>query len=300
MDISMEQMNAFQAVAKHGSFSRAGQSLYRSQSAVSIQIARLEERLDQKLFHRTTKSIALTEAGEVLLGYVDKIKGLLEEAEQELMDLGKMEWGRLAICTSDTTACYRLPHVLQAYQARYPGIEIIVRNATSLKTIDSVLANDVDLGIATLSYLEPGLEAMPLFSRSDVAICHPAHPLASRREAFLKDLEQYVCVLLDQNCSSRRILDEACEQAGVRLKIAMELSSIEVVKSFVSIGSGISIVPEVAIGREKSDGRLVSLKIRDFASAAKRTMGVIYRKNRYLSLAAQSFLRMLEEELEGV
>jgi len=298
MDISFEQINAFHAVAKHGSFSKAGQKLYRSQSAVSIQIARLEEILDQKLFNRTTKSIDLTDAGKILLRYIDKIKRLLDEAEQELIDLGKMEWGRLVICTSDTTACYRLPRILQAYQARYPGIEITVRNATSLKTIDFVLQNEVDLGIATLSYLKPGLEVKPLFSRYDVVICHPDHPLASRKEVFLKDLERYMCVLLDQNCSSRRILDEACEKAGVRLKIAMELSSIEVVKSFVSIDSGISIVPEVAIKREKSDGRLVSLRVKDFRSATKRTMGVIYRKKRYLSLAAQSFLKVLEEKLD--
>jgi DNA-binding transcriptional LysR family regulator len=294
MNISFEQINAFQAVAKEGSFSRAGQALYRSQSAISIQVSRLEESLGQKLFDRTTKRIELTEAGRILLGYVDEIKRLLNEAEQELLDLQEMQRGRLRICTSDTTACYRLPHILRAYGARYPGIEIIVRNATSLKTIDQVLQDEVDLGIATLSYLKPGLETIPLFSRSDVVICHPGHPLASRKAVFLKDLEQYPCVLLDRNCSSRRILDDACEKARVALTISMELSSIEVVKCFVAIDSGISVVPEVAIQEETARGKLVSLPVKDFRTARKQDMGIVYRKDRYFSVAAQAFLDILK------
>ena len=297
MDITFEQINAFHAVAKHLGFSSAAQKLYRTQSAVSIQVAKLEDTLGQKLFHRTTKTIELTDAGEIFLRYVEDIKRLLNEAEQELIDLEEMERGRLMICTSDTTACYRIPNVIQAYSAKYPRIEIIVRNATSLKTIDMVQQGEVDLGIATLSYLKPDLEMIPLFSRFDVVICHPDHELASRKEIFLKDLEKYVCVLLDRNCSSRRILDEACEKARARLPIVMELSSIEVVKSFVSINSGISIVPEVAIREEVRTGRLVSLRIKDFMSDRQRKMGIIYRKDRYLSIAAQGFLKMLKEYL---
>jgi len=297
MDISFEQINAFHAVAKYQSFSKAGQKLYRSQSAVSIQILKLEETLGKKLFYRTTKSIALTDAGEILLRYVEGIKNLLEEAEQELTDLEEMHRGRLMISTSDTTACYRLPRILQAYKARYPGIDIIIRNATSLKTIESVLQNEVDLGIATLAFLKPGLEAIPLFSRFDVVICHPDHPLADRKEVLLKDLEQYMCILLDQNCSSRRILDEACRISRVRLPIAMELSSIEVVKSFVSINSGISIVPEVSIREEVVRGSLMSLRIKDSKQFQQRKMGIIYKKDRYLSIAAQSFLKELKTNL---
>ena len=297
MDITFEQLNAFQAVARHGSFSKAGQDIYRTQPAVSIQIAKLEEVLGQKLFHRTTKRIHLTDAGAIFLRYADEIKRALEEAEKELMDLENMERGRLVISTSDTTACYRIPHVLQEYCAKYPRIEITVRNATSLRTIALVLQGEVDLGIATLSYLGPGLETVPLFSRSDVVICHPDHPLAGRREILLKDLENYPCILLDRNCSSRRILDEACEKAKVRLSIAMELSSIEVVKSLVAINSGISVVPEISIRGQIKRGSLVSLKIKEFESGRPSRMGIIYRKERYLSIAARSFLNMLKDDL---
>ncbi len=297
MDLTFEQINAFYAVATTGSFSIAADKIFRTQSAVSIQIAKLEEIIGQRLFFRTTKSIELTEAGIVFLRYVDKVRGLLAEAEQELLDLEKMERGRLVISTSDTTACYRLPGILQAFQTRYPGIEIIVRNATSLKTIEKVMQNEVDVGIATLAYLKPGLEAIPLFLRSDVLICHPNHSLADRRQVFLKDLEKYLCILLDDNCTSRRILDQACEAARVKLSIAMELSSIEVIKNLVMINSGISIVPEVSIQKEVRAGMLSAIKITDFQENREIRIGVIYKKNRYLSLAAKSFLQELKAQV---
>ena len=294
MDITFEQLKAFQAAAERLSFSKAAEQIFRSQSAVSIQIAKLEDTVKQKLFQRTTKQIELTDAGKILLRYSTQIKDLLEQVEQEMTDLEKMESGRLTICTSDTTACYQLPNIIQEYQAKYPSIEIIVRNATSLKTIDLVMDNQVDLGIATLKYLKPSLVAVPLLNRSDVVICHPHHPLAKRKTVYLKDLEAYGCVLLDQKCSSRRILDEACVSAGAALSISMELSSIEVVKKFVSINSGISVVPELSIKREVSEKKLAALKIRDFQISDPIKMGIIYKKGRYLTLAARSFLDMLQ------
>ena len=297
MEITFEQINAFHAVANHRSFSRAAQEIYRTQSAVSIQVAKLEETLGQKLFHRGSKVLEITEAGEIFLHCVEEIKRLLDETDQQLLDLQKMERGRLMICTSDTTACYRIPHILQAYREKYPGVEIVVRNATSLRTIELVLQGDVDLGIATLSYLKPKLAKIPLFSRSDVLICFPDHPLAGRKEVLLKDLEKYGFILLDQNCSSRRILDEACEKAKVKLSIVMELSSIEVVKSFVAIGSGISIVPEASIREDVERGRLMTVRVKDFQKGQVRKMGVIYREDRYLSIAAQRFLAMLKKSL---
>ena len=294
MELTLEQMNAFHAVATTGNFSAAAEKIFRTQSAVSIQIARLEEAIGRRLFHRTTKTVEMTEAGTVLLRYVEKIRRLLDEAQQEMLDLEKMEKGRLIISTSDTTACYRLPKILQAFQNRYPGVEIVVRNSTSLKTIEQVMQNEVDMGIATLAYLKPGIEAIPLFSRFDVVICHPDHPLGGRKRIFLKDLENYTCILLDDRCSSRRILNQACEEARVKLSITMELSSIEVIKNLTMINSGISIVPEISIRKEVQAGLLSAVQIKDFQQNSQMKMGVIYKKNRYLSLSAKSFLQELK------
>ena len=294
MDFPYEQMAAFHAVATYGSFSRAGTALFRSQSAVSVQVAKLEAALGKRLFDRTTKHVALTEAGQILLRYIAQIEGLLQQAAQEFADLDHLERGRLVLCTSDTTACYRLPALLQQYRERHPGIDMVVRNATSPQTIAAVCAHEVDLGIVTLAALKPELEAIPLFPRHDVLICHPQHPLAQRTTVLLKDLESYPLILLDQRCASRRIIDELCAKARVQLRITMELSSIEVIKRFVRIDAGLSVVPAIAIQEEVQAGGLAAVAIHDMHHRPQHKMGVIYKKGRYLSLAARSFLQALQ------
>jgi DNA-binding transcriptional LysR family regulator len=145
--------------------------------------------------------------------------------------------------------------------------------------------------------LKPELERVPLFSRSDVLICHPEHRLSGRKKIFLKDLEKYSMVLLDRNCSSRRILDDACERAKVDLRIGMELSSIEVVKSFVAINAGISIAPEVSVNEEVKSGKLMAIKIADFEREKRKKMGIIYRRDRYLSIASRRFLEISKQNV---
>ncbi len=295
MDLPYDALRAFAMVAEEQSFSRAGEKLLRSQSAISLKVAKLEACVGHRLLDRSTKHVALTEAGSVLLAYARQTEALLEQAAHELADLNGLERGRLVICASDTTGCYRLPAILQRYRARHPGIEIVIRNATSPLTIEALLAHEIDLGIVTLRKLNPDIEALPLFPRHDVLICHPDHPLARRRRILLKDLERYAFILLDERCSSRQLLDDLCAASRVELVIAMELSSIEVIKRFVRIDAGLSVVPAVAVQEEIDSGQLASVEIVDFESAEVHDMGVVYKRNRYLSLAARSFLDELEE-----
>src|SRR5712691_7358295 len=102
MDFPYKHMAAFHAVAKYGSFSKAGAALFRSQSAVSVQVVKLEAALGKRLFDRTTKHVVLTEAGQILLRYSMQMDELLQQARQELADLDQLERGRLVLCTSDT------------------------------------------------------------------------------------------------------------------------------------------------------------------------------------------------------
>lgn len=295
MDLPYDALRAFVMVAEEQSFSRAGERLLRSQSAISLKVAKLEECVGHRLLDRSTKHVALTEAGSVLLAYARQTEALLEQAAHELADLDGLERGRLVICASDTTGCYRLPAILQRYRQRHPGIEIVIRNATSPRTIEALLAHEIDLGIVTLRKLNPGIEALPLFPRHDVLICHPEHALARRRRILLKDLERYPFILLDERCSSRRLLDDLCAGSRAQLSVAMELSSIEVIKRFVRIDAGLSVVPAMAVQEEVDAGQLAAVEIADFESAPAHDMGAVYKRDRYLSLAARSFLDELKD-----
>lgn len=299
LEISFEQLRSFLAVVKYHSFSRAAEKIFRTQAALSIQVARLEELTGTRLFNRTTKSLELTGAGRVLHKYLSGVEALLKEAKAELGDLQELVCGRLVLCTSDTTACYQLPLVLQLFTQRYRGIEIIVQNATSPRTWQMVLDGRVDLGIVTLEGLPASLVSLPLFQRRDVLICHPGHPLAGRKEILLKDLEAYPAILLDQNCATRQILDQTCRQSQVNLQIAMELSSVEVIKRFVRINAGISVIPQLAVSEEVAAGQLALCRIQDFRLRSPVQQGVIYKSGRYLSAASRGFLDLLQEHFGG-
>ncbi|MFT5577496.1 MAG: DNA-binding transcriptional LysR family regulator [Paraglaciecola psychrophila] len=293
-DISFEQMKAFRAVAERGSFSAAAKTLFRTQSAISIQVARLEKNIDQRLFHRSTKSVELTPAGDILLDYVNRIFDTVQEARAAMGDLDNVVQGRLVIATSDTTACYRLPQLLQEFQQHYPLVELLIQNHTSPQTIEKVLSRDVDIGIATIRDVPSQLICKPLYQRQDILICHPQHMLAKCGDIALKKMEKYPALLLDQQCSSRRLLDDYCVKAKVRLNIAMELSSIEVIKTLVKIDTGISIVPEISVRTDIEQGLLAGVAIADITQQPGVQIGTVYHSRRYLSKAAQAFMLLLE------
>ena len=222
--------------------------------------------------------------GQILLRYSMQIDEFLQQAQQELADLDQLERGRLVLCTSDTTACYRLPALLQHYRARHPGIDMVVRNATSPQTIEAVCAHEVDLGIVTLAGLKPELEAIPLFSRHDVLICHPQHSLAQRSTVLLKDLEAYPSILLDQRVPPGASSTSYVSRS-VRLHITHGIELIEVIKRFVRIDAGLSVVPAIAVQEEVQTGGLAAVALHDLQQRSRYKMGAIYKKGRYLSLA---------------
>lgn len=296
LDISLEQIRAFKAVARTRSFSQAAELTFRSQSAVSSQIKNLEESLDEILFARSTRSLKLTNAGDIFLGYAEKILLLLDQSAQEIRDLKQEISGTLVISTSDTSASYRLPPLVKLFQERYPKIELIIRNDTSLRTLNAVETAEADLGIATIKALPNALSAFPIFTKSDCLICHPDHPLAKRKSVLLKDLEQHPILLLHSGSSTRREIDTACELAKVKLHVRMALSSIEVAKNLVQVNSGISIVPDVSVREEVRQGKLVTLAISDFQSSIKE-IGLVQHKTRYQSRASKAFVDLCLEKL---
>ncbi|MFT7129797.1 MAG: DNA-binding transcriptional LysR family regulator [Gammaproteobacteria bacterium] len=291
LDISLEQIRAFKAVATAGSFSKAAELTFRTQSAVSSQIKKLEESLGEVLFARSTRSLGLTNAGDIFVGYCEKILNLLEQSAQEIADLKNEIVGTLVISTSDTSASYRLPPLVKKFQEQYPKIELVIRNDTASQTLKAIEAAEADLGIATIKSSAANLTVYPLFQKSDCLICHPLHPLAKRKSVLLKDLEQHPILLLDRSSSTRREIDLACERARVVLNVRMSLSSIEVAKNLVQVNSGISIVPEVSIQEEVRLGKLVKMPISNFQNSVKE-IGIIQHKTRYKSRASQAFIQL--------
>lgn len=290
-----ERLSAFRAVAREGGFSRAARAIHKTQPAVSQSVAALEAELGVRLFDRAAKGVRLTDEGRVLLEHVDESFGALERARARLAAISDVVEGRLEIACSDTTACWILPPVIAAFRAQHPGVELRIANRPSPDAAARVASHEAELAFVTLPVQGAGLESEALAVREDVAIVPPDHALAGRRRIALKALLDEPLLLLDRASQTRRFVDRRIRDAGRDPEdvVAMELASIEVIKRFVQLGLGVSIVPEVAVREEVAAGALAALPV--FPRAQARRLGVVTRARRELSPAGERFVALAKE-----
>ncbi len=290
-----DRMAVFRAVARSGGFTAAGRALHRTQPAISHAIRGLEDEIGAPLFVRLGRSVKLTEAGRILLEHVDEAMASIDVARARIGALSELDAGTLRLGCSDTTACYVLPPVLRAFRAAHPNVEVRVTNETSDAILRGVAEGEVDLGLVTLPAERAGVDVDRLCAREDVAILAPAHALAARKRLRLRDLLGEPLLLLDRASTSRRWIDARIGDTGVTPHVAMELASIEVVKRFVALEFGVSIVPAVAVEREVRAGELVARSV--FARAQRRGLGVARSSRAPLPPAAEAFLALSRSSL---
>lgn len=285
------QLEVFTAVAEEKSFSRAGERVGRTQPAISSAIKLLEGELGEPLFDRMGKSIRLTAAGELLSEYAKRLLGLREEAVLAIGELRGLSRGTLRLGANETTCLYVLPEVLASFKKAYPRVQIDIHRAITRSITERVIEGQLDFGIVTLPIKNSHLEAITIHRDEMALIVGPAHGLSSRRSVRMSDLEDEPFILHKIGTTTRERLVKHFNDGGVKMKVTMELASIETIKRFVSIGMGISIVPRLCIAKEIEEGNLKALVIRD--ARFQRKLGVIYNKSRYQSQAARAFLQLI-------
>lgn len=292
------QLEVFNAVSEEKSFSRAGQRLGRTQPAISSAIKLLEDELGERLFDRLGKSVRLTAAGELLTEYAKRLLRIREEAVLAVGELRGLNRGTLRLGANETTCLYVLPEVLAAFKQAYPQVQIDIHRAITRSITERVIDGTLDFGIVTLPIKNSRLEALTIHRDELALIVGPGHSLSSRRSVRMSDLEDEPFILHKIGTTTRERLVKHFREGGVKMKVTMELASIETIKRFVSIGMGISIVPRLCISKEIEEGSLTAVSIRD--ARFKRKLGLIYIKGRYQSQAARAFLAMISAKQPAV
>src|SRR6202042_968944 len=214
----------FVEIAKQGSFSRAGQKLYRSQPAVSAQIRQLEQEYGQKLFDRVGKSVRLTVAGETLLEYAGRLLTLRNESLRAVADQATTPRGTLAIGANEATCLYVLPDIFAEYSRRFPGVQISIYRNFSHKVLEKVEDGTVDVGIVTLPVKSPSLKVHAIFKDRLVLMVHPQNPLAKHKYVSVADIVTQP-LLLPRTGYSRRVMDKLFRPHRAHLQVRMELPS---------------------------------------------------------------------------
>src|SRR6185295_5497318 len=288
------QLEVFTAVADEKSFSRAGHKLRRTQPAISSAVKVLEDELGERLFDRMGKSIRLTAAGELLTDYAKRLLRLRDEAAQAVGELQGLGRGTLRLGANETTCLYLLPEVLSAFKQAFPQVQVDIHRAITRSITERIMDGSLDFGIVTMPVKHPRLEVLTIHHDELALVVGPQHRLASRRSVKMSELEEEPFILHRVGTTTRERLVKHFNEGGVKLKVTMELASIETIKRFVSIGMGISIVPRLCIAREVEEGSLRALTIRD--ARFRRQLGLIYNKDRHQSQAALAFLKLVSEK----
>ena len=264
---------------------RAAKELHLTQPALSAQIARLEDDLGTPLFDRGPKGMTLTEAGRTLLPFARETLTRLEDARLALDELRGMQRGQLAIGGGATATTYLLPPLVAKFHAAYPGIRFYVREQPSSGVVAAVLDGDLDLGVVTLPIesSDPRLHVERWVDDELRLIVPAGHPLQNRKRFRWSELDGTPLVLFEAGSAVRAHIDASIEAAGVDSDIVMELRSIESIKQMVAQGIGAAFVSEHALGPDNAGLRCAE-------SAIRRTLAVIYRRDRRQSAAAAAFL----------
>lgn len=292
--MELSQLRGFLTVARTGSFTKAAEALFLTQPALSLQIKALEKSLGEPLFERRGRRLLLTPAGRILLERAEQIWSLVEQTGEEVAALKGLAGGRLVIGTNDSNCLYVLPASVRRFRREFPHVELHLTNGHSTQVVAWVVEGQADFGLVTLPIANAYIESRPLFRREDVLVCAPSHPLCAQAAVTLEHLVEYPLLLLDKGSVSRTLLDQMLAESGLLPKTVMAVGSIEVIKRYVEIGLGVSIVPRFTAEQEIREGRLYAAPL-DWLPA--RAVGVIQRRQGYLSSAARVFLDMLEQDV---
>jgi DNA-binding transcriptional LysR family regulator len=292
--MNLDQLRNFHEVAVHRSFTLAAEKLFRTQPAISTQVRMLEEELGERLFDRIGKKVFLTQAGEILLSYAERMLRLHDEAKLAVSELNATPKGRLLIGANEATCIYILPRVFTLYKQRCPEVQISIYRNFSKKVLEKILENQLDFGIVTLPVVCKDLVTIPISEDELWLITSPGHPLASHSAVGLAEMVGYPMIFHKAGTTRDRIMKHFGKLAE-KVNISFELASIETIKKFVAIGMGVSIVPRSYALNESKQGTLRLMPIKNLRIV--RKLGLIYRKDRYLSRASKAFLQVMEESL---
>ncbi|MGH9340235.1 MAG: LysR family transcriptional regulator [Acidobacteriota bacterium] len=291
--MDLRQLEMFQAIVDTGNFTRAGEKLYVSQSAISRQIKLLEEELGDQIFKRIHKKIYLTPTGEVLLQYSRRVFSELRMMISEISDLTHMKRGNLRIAGGMSVCTYLFPFLLKEYQRRYPQIELTVATGTNDEILRLIRANEVDAALMSLPFNEEDLEVYPAVTEEMVLLMKSDHPLVNQPEISFSDLMPYTFIHFERGSNTRRVIERIFQEEGLELRNTMEMQNVEITKPLVEQGLGISIIPYPAVAKDTETSALRYRRIG--RRRIYRDLGWVLLKSDYMSRVVKQLLELFEE-----
>jgi DNA-binding transcriptional LysR family regulator len=290
--MDLDQLHTFLEIVRLKSFSKAAQTCYRTQPAISAQVRQLEQELNTTLFERLGTKISLTVAGRILADYAEQILALRRRAQDAINELEKVPRGELLIAANEATCIYVLPTVFAEFKKQFPNVQLLVDRSYGTRVVQAVLDNLADFGITQLPVQEKKLQVVKIHSDEIKLLVPAGHPLALKPSITPRDLVGQQ-LLLPKTGTTRARLNTWLDAVQDELAISMELDSTEMIKRFVMANLGLSFLAASHCREEVEAGKLFAISLGPEPMI--RRVGLIYRKDKSLSKAALGFIQVTLE-----
>ena len=291
----LKPLRAFCQVARLGSVSRAAEALYLSQPAVTLQLQALERELGVRLLERSGKRLTPTREGELLYEMakplVEGLDGLAASFREQVRGL---DAGELNVAAGSSTILYLLPGIVDAFRQRHADVRLSLHNVTGASGLDLLRSDAVDLAVGSMLDVPADLSYAPVYRFEPMLIMPPEHPLADKPDLKLEDLSPYGLILPPKRLTTYRLVDLVFQQNRVPYTVALEVGGWEVIKQYVAMGLGISIVAAICL----TDADRQRLAARSLARwFPSRSYGIVMRKGKFLSAQARAFVELIKPEV---
>src|SRR4051794_14498081 len=294
--MDFDQLHTFLEIVRLKSFSKAAQTCYRTQPAISAQVRQLEQELRADLFERFGSRISLTTAGKIFAEYAEQMLDLRRRVQDAIAELESNPRGELVIAANEATCIYVLPKVFSEYRQQFPAVQLQVLRSYGSRVVEAVMENSADFGLTQLPVEEKRLQVVNIY-RDEIKMIAPVdHPMAERKAVLASEIVNNF-LILPKYGKTRTRLNEWLEPVEDDVRISMELDSSEMMKRFVIAGMGVSFVAESNCREEIAAGKLKAIALAP--EPMMRRLGLVYRRDKALSKAALGFIQVVSQNLEG-
>jgi DNA-binding transcriptional LysR family regulator len=288
----LKPLRAFCQTARLGSVSRAAESLFLSQPAVTLQLQALEREFGTRLFERFGRRWTLTQEGTALFELARPLVEGIDRIDKDFLEkIGDQENAELHIAAGSSTILYLLPEIVSKFRENHPKVQLFLHNVTGQDGLGLLRSDGCDLAVGSVLDVPGDLVYNPAYSFDPMLIMARDHPLAEKETIKLADLSPFGLILPPKRLSTWRLVDLVFQKNRVPYTVALEVGGWEVIKQYVAMGLGISIVTGICLNEQDKD-RLVARNMKEYFPS--RSYGVVMRKGKLLSQAAQAFAELVK------
>lgn len=290
--MDVRDLQVFLSVANHLNFTRAGEEVHLSQPSVSVRIRQLEHDLGSKLFEQLGKKVVLTEAGQLLIPYATRVIAAMDDARHAIDELKGLERGSLRIGASTTAGMYLIPRAIAQFKQRYPKIEVHLAVKDTQQIEEGVIRNEFDFGFVGGHLVGDEVDVLPWLTDQIVLIAAPKHALTRKKSVKTHDLRKERFILREPGSATRAAILSHFQKSDLEIDTVMEMENPESVKTAVQSALGIAFISKFAVETELKAKSLVVVRVQGLD--IHRELKIVYRKDKHLGRAAQTFIRMAQ------